>query len=169
MRAIHSSCAKEIGENWWHSKQSQCMQSSKHVKLASQRLREQGPVGGDPKKEGRCTECGIGKDVSLEEAKKRMDPKGLYTWETDHGFSLYCIFSPEGTTPPRGVKVAFRNCDCEPSLWTRKFGETVQQTGWRAGFSPENQCKNDFQAQVRGRIIDEERRKSFFPPSKSSE
>jgi hypothetical protein len=45
VRAIHSSCAKQIGENWWHSKQSQCMQSSKHVKFACRQQTRSGNTG----------------------------------------------------------------------------------------------------------------------------
>jgi hypothetical protein len=43
----------------------------------------------DPKKEGRCSKCGIGDEVSLEVAQQKMDPDGLYKWNEDE-FSMYC-------------------------------------------------------------------------------
>jgi hypothetical protein len=115
----------------------------------------------DPKKEGRCSKCGVGDEVSLEVAQQKMDPDGLYKWNEDE-FSMYChakeILGGIATKKRYFVGVAFRKCLC--GLWTRKVGQNLLKNGCWTGFNKENQCKNDFQARVRY-IIGKERAKLF--------
>ena len=104
-----------------------------------------------PKKEGRCSKCGIGNDVSLEDAKQEMDPIGQYEWGED-GVSLFC--HPKeilpGSVERDKFRVAFKKCQCQPSpLWTRKFGENLKKTGRWTNFNEASRCKYEFQGRVR--------------------